>query len=552
MNKPVLLSVDDDPSVLSAVQQDLRARYSDEYRVLGADSGAGGLGLVEELRKRGDPVALFLSDQRMPGMTGIEFLEKAAQLYPEAKRTLLTAYADTDVAIRAINDVRLDHYLMKPWDPPDERLYPTISDLLDDWRASFRPPFEGVRVICDRWSPRSHETKDFLARNQVPFRWMDIENDPEATAAMELVGIEHPTLPLVVFPDGVALQAPTNREIAEQVGLQTQADQPFYDLIVVGGGPAGLSAGVYGAAAGLRTLIIEREAPGGQAGMSARIENYLGFPVGLSGNDLARRAVSQARRLGAEILSTSEVTELTAADSYRGIKLADGNELRCYAVLVASGVEYRRLEQPGIAELTGAGVYYGAAMSEGPSIEGEDVFVAGGANSAGQAALYFAQFANTVTILVRGNSLTKSMANYLVERIQAADNIRVMLNTEIIEAVGTRNLEALRLAHSDTGREETAAASALFIFVGAKPATAWLGELVARDEHGFVLSGHDLKGAENGWPLLREPFLLETSLPGVYASGDVRHGSTKRVVTAVNEGAMAVNFVQERLSELGA
>ena len=551
MNKPVLLSVDDDPSVLSAVQQDLRTEYGEEYRVLGADSGPGGLGLVEELRKRGDPVALFLADQRMPGMTGVEFLEKAADFYPEAKRTLLTAYADTDVAIRAINTVKLDHYLLKPWDPPEELLYPTISDLLDDWRATFRPPFEGVRVICDRWSPESHAVKDFLARNQMPFLWLDIESDDEATKLMQLVGVENPDLPLLVFPDGVALQAPSHRDIAEKVGLRTQAEQLLYDLIVVGGGPEGLSAGVYGAAAGLRTLIIEREAPGGQAGMSARIENYLGFPVGLSGGDLARRAVAQARRLGAEMLSTSEVVSLTAAGSYRGVKLADGAELRCYSVLIATGVEYRRLEQPGIAELTGSGVYYDAAMIEGQSIKGEDVFIAGGANSAGQAALYFAPFAATVTILVRGDSLRTSMANHLVERIHAADNIRVMLHTEITEATGARNLETLKLLHKDGGQEETVPANALFVFIGAKPATGWVGDLVARDEHGFVLSGLDLKGAENGWPLLREPFLLETSLSGVYVSGDVRHGNTKRVVTAVNEGAMAVNFVQERLTELG-
>ena len=473
MNKPVLLSVDDDEAVLRSVQQDLRSHYSEDYRVMGADSGAEALSLAEELRKRGDPIALFLSDQRMPGMTGIEFLEKVSALYPEAKRVLLTAYADTNVAIRAINDVRLDHYLMKPWDPPDEHLYPTIDDLLDDWRAGFRPPFEGVRVICDRWSPASHAVKDFLARNQVPFRWLDIESDPEATQTLELIGNEHPTLPLLVFPDGASLEAPSNREIAEQLGLRTQAEQPFYDLIVVGGGPAGLSAGVYGAAAGLRTLIIEREAAGGQAGMSARIENYLGFPVGLSGGDLARRAVSQATRLGAEILSTSEVVGLTAADSYRGISLADGGDLRCYSVLIATGVEYRRLEQPGVAALTGAGIYYGAAMIEGQSIKGEDVFIAGGANSAGQAALYFAQFAKSVTFVVRGNSLTKSMANYLVQRVQATENIRVMLNTQIVEATGSGHLEGLKLIHSDTGQEEIVDANALFIFVGAKPATAW-------------------------------------------------------------------------------
>ena len=552
MKKPVLLTVDDDPTVLAAVQRDLRPHFGESYRVVGADSGPSGLEVVEQLRQRGDPVALFLVDQRMPGMTGVEFLEKAATLFPEAKRTLLTAYADTDVAIRAINSVKLDHYLLKPWDPPEEHLYPVLNDLLDDWQANFHPPFEGIRVVCDRWSPASHAVKDFLARNQVPFRWLDIESDPEATNLLELSGLETPQQPVLVFPDGSVMQAPSNREIAEKVGLQTQAERPFYDLIIVGAGPAGLSAAVYGASSGLRTIIVERDAPGGQAGMSARIENYLGFPVGLSGGDLARRAVAQARRFGTEILSTSEVVGLSADDAYRRVQLADGTELGCHTLLIATGVSYRRLEQPGIEDLTGSGVYYGAAMTEGKSVEGEDVFIAGGANSAGQAAQYFAQHARMVTILVRGPSLSKSMARYLVDRIEATRNIRVMLNTEILGATGDGRLEALKLIHKDTGQEEEVPGSGLFIFIGAKPAIEWAGDFVATDEHGFVLSGGDLPRGEGGWPLLREPHLLETSLPGVFVSGDVRHGSTKRVTTAVNEGGMAINFVQERLKEIGA
>ena len=552
MERPIVLAVDDDPGVLAAIQRDLRSEYGDDYRVIGADSGSRALDMTRQLRQRGDAVALFLVDQRMPGMTGVEFLEHSLALYPEAKRALLTAYADTDAAIRAINSVKMDHYLMKPWDPPEEQLFPVLSDLLEDWKAHFRPQFEGVSVVCDRWSPGSHAVKDFLARNHVPFRWLDIESNTEAMQLLDLAGVHEPKMPALIFPDGSVLEAPTNRDIAEKVGLQTEAERQFYDLIIVGAGPAGLSAAVYGGTSGLKTLVIERQAPGGQAGMSPRIENYLGFPVGLSGGDLARRAVAQARRLGAEMLTTEEVVGLVTSDSsYHGVRLSDGSELGSHALIIATGVQYRQLQQPGIARLTGAGVYYGAAMTEGQSVKGEDVFVVGGANSAGQAAMYFSEYARSVTIMCRAESLSVSMARYLVDRIEAADNINVYESTEVNEAHGDDHLEALSIVHRDTGQEERADATALFIFIGATPATDWYADLVDRDEHGFVLSGGELNGTKGIWPLDRPPFPLETNIPGVFVAGDVRHGSLKRVVAAVNEGGMAVNLVLDHMRELG-
>ncbi len=545
------MAVDDDPGVLAAIQRDLRSKYGDEYRVLGADSGQRALDMLEQLKQRGDPVALFLVDQRMPGMTGVEFLEKTVEAFPDAKKALLTAYADTDVAIRAINTVGMDHYLLKPWDPPDEQLYPVLSDLLEDWKANYRAPFEGVTVVCDRWTPASHEVKDFLARNQVPFRWLDIESNPDAEAALMLAGLVSPKMPVLIFPDGAVLEEPTTRQIAETVGLRTEAERPFYDVIIVGGGPAGLSAAVYAAAAGLRALVMERDAPGGQAGMSARIENYLGFPVGLSGSDLARRAVAQVERLGAELLSTEEAQELIIGDSHRGVTLRNGSELGAHAVVIATGVEYHRLEQPGIDDFTGAGVYYGAAMTEGQSVKGEDIFIVGGANSAGQATLYFAQFARNIRLLIRADSIGVSMAQYLIDRITAAPNVTVMEKTEILEARGDGHLEEITVVDKETGMEEIIAGTAMFIFIGAKPATEWVAEYVARDEHGFILAGPDLLAQQSeAWPLERDPMQLETSVPGVFVAGDVRHGSMKRVVTAVNEGGMAISYVQDRLSSL--
>ncbi len=553
MGKPVILTVDDDTDVLRAVEHDLRSEYGATYRVARADSGESALKLLEELKRRGDPFALFLVDQRMPGMTGVGFLEKAVELYPETKRVLLTAYADTDAAIRAINEVHIDHYLLKPWDPPEEKLYPVLADLLDDWRVAYRPPFEGIRVVGNQWAPASHQVKDFLARNNIPYLWLDPEVHEEARQLIEISGITKAELPCLFFPDGTALQKPESREIAERVGLQTTADMPFYDLVVVGAGPAGLAAAVYGASEGLRTLVVERQAPGGQAGMSSRIENYLGFPGGVSGSELARRAVTQARRFGVEILTAQEVVGLAAEGPSKTVKLGDGSELNCHALLIASGVSYRNLEAKGIAELTGAGVYYGAAMTEGESVRGEDLYIVGGANSAGQAAMYFSRFAQTVTMLVRGESLSSSMSQYLIDQIEATDNIRVWTKAEVQEAMGSERLEQLVIACDGGRTSETVPAAALFIFIGAVPHTDWLGDAVARTQHGFILSGTDAirnGAAASPRPGDRLPFLLETSTPGVFVAGDVRHGSVKRVASAVGEGSMAVMYVHRYLSSV--
>jgi thioredoxin reductase (NADPH) len=553
MTKPVILTVDDDANVLRAVERDLRSEYGSEYRVARADSGESALQLLEELKRRGDPSALFLVDQRMPGMTGVGFLERAVELYPETKRVLLTAYADTDAAIRAINEVQIDHYLLKPWDPPEEKLFPVLTDLLHDWRSAYRPPFAGIRVVGNQWAPASHRVKDFLARNNIPYQWLDVELSEEARRLIEVSGPKRPGLPCLFFPDGTTLEKPENREIAERVGLQTTADMPFYDLVVVGAGPAGLAAAVYGASEGLRTLVVEKQAPGGQAGMSSRIENYLGFPSGLSGGELARRAVSQARRFGVEILTAQEVVGLAAEGPARTVRLGDGSDLKCRALLIATGVSYRQLRAKGIERLTGAGVYYGAAMSEGESVRGKDVYIIGGANSAGQAAMYFSGFAERVTMLVRGESLSSSMSQYLIDQISGTDNIRVWTKAEVQEAMGTERLEELVISREAGQVSETVEAAALFILIGAVPHTAWLEDQVARDQYGFILSGPD--ALRNGGPALhgrqdRVPFLLETSLPGVFVAGDARHGSVKRVASAVGEGSMAVMYVHRYLSEV--
>ena len=553
MGKPVILTVDDDTDVLRAVERDLRSEYGATYRVARADSGESALNLLQELKRRGDASALFLVDQRMPGMTGVGFLEKAVELYPETKTVLLTAYADTDAAIRAINEVHIDHYLLKPWDPPEEKLYPVLTDLLDDWRVAYRPPFDGIRVVGNQWAPASHQVKDFLARNNIPYLWLDPEVNEEARQLIEISGITKAELPCLFFSDGSALQKPEARQIAERVGLQTSADMPFYDLVVVGAGPAGLAAAVYGASEGLRTLVVERKAPGGQAGMSSRIENYLGFPGGVSGSELARRAVTQARRFGVEILTAQEVVGLNAEGPSKTVKLGDGSELNCRALLIASGVSYRKLEAKGIEELTGAGVYYGAAMTEGESVRGEDVYIVGGANSAGQAAMYFSRFAQTVTMLVRGESLSSSMSQYLIDQIEATDNIRLWTKAEVQEAVGSERLEQVVIACDGGQASETVPAAALFIFIGAVPHTDWLGDLVARTQHGFILSGTDAlpNGAAASQRLGdRLPFMLETSLPGLFVAGDVRHGSVKRVASAVGEGSMAVMYVHHYLSSV--
>jgi len=553
MAKPVIMTVDDDPEVLRAISRDLQKEYGDKFRVLRADSGATALVALQQVKLRNQSVALFLVDQRMPQMSGVEFLEQALELFPNTKRALLTAYADTDAAIRAINSTQIDYYLMKPWDPPEEKLFPVLNDLLDDWLANFHPPFEGIRVIGNRWSPRSHEIKDFLARNQVPYQWLDIESSEEAQQLVSYAACDRLQLPLVLFTDGSSMLQPTNIQVAEKIGLQTKAGNPFYDLIIVGGGPAGLAAAVYGASEGLDTVMIEREAPGGQAGTSSRIENYLGFPVGLSGADLARRAVTQARRFGVEILTPQEVKGIRVEDPYRFVQLADGSEISCHSLILALGVSWKRLDVPGLEKLTGAGVYYGAAQTEAISCQGEEVYIIGGANSAGQAAMYFSKYASQVTILVRGESLTKSMSQYLIDQINETPNIKVMVHSSVIEAKGETSLEAISIANSQTGETKTVGATSLFIFIGAVPRTDWLEGVLERDNRGFILTGQDLKPngtRPKGWTLERDPFLLETNIPGVFAVGDVRHNSIKRVASGVGEGSICVQFVHQYLSKV--
>ena len=554
MAKPVLMTVDDDAEVLRAVERDLRKRYAERYRVLRADSGASALQALHGLKKRNEAVGLLLADQRMPEMNGVEFISKAIELYPEARRVLLTAYADTDAAIQAINQARIHHYLLKPWDPPEQQLYPVLDDLLEDWQATFRPAFDGVRVLGHRWSPRSYTVRDFLARQQVPYHWLDVEtaaNSAETRAAIEIVGGEAAKLPAVLFADGTFLSDPSTGEIAERLGLRTRAETSFYDLLIVGGGPAGLAAAVYGASEGLKTVMIEREAPGGQAGMSSRIENYLGFPSGLSGADLARRAVAQAKRFGVEILAPQEATKLRVEAGTKFVTLTDGTEIGAKAVLIATGVSYRKLDVPGIERVQGAGVYYGAATTEGVSCKGEDIYIVGGANSAGQAAVFFAQHARRVVMLVRGNSLAAGMSQYLVEQIQQTSNIAVELNSQVVEVFGEEHLEAISIYCATSKETNKVAANSLFIFIGAMPGTEWLAGVLEREEKGFLLSGPDLMRdgkPPNSWPLERDPWLLEASVPGIFLAGDVRYRSVKRVASGVGEGANAVQFVHQYLS----
>jgi thioredoxin reductase (NADPH) len=553
MGKPVILAVDDDPQVLRAVERDLRRKYAREYRVLRADSGESALDTLGKLKLRGDPVALFLVDQRMPRMTGVEFLEKAVEVFPEAKRDLLTAYADTDAAIRAINEVGLDYYLQKPWDPPEEHLYPILDDQLEEWISGFRPPFEGLRVVGNRWSSDSHRLRDFLARNRVSYRWLDVEGSDEARRILEQLDHGAFKLPVVVLEDGSHIEAPANREVAEKIGLKTRAERPFYDLIIVGAGPAGLAAAVYGASEGLRTVLIEREVPGGQAGTSSKIENYLGFHSGIAGGELSRRAVAQAKRFGVEILTPQEVRSVRVEDRYRVVTLADGTELSGDVLLIATGVSYRKLDVPGVERLTGAGVYYGAAITEALSCHDDDVYIVGGANSAGQAAMYLSQFARSVTLLVRGDSLERSMSRYLIDEIEARDNIHVRLNSGVARVDGEQNLETVTIRETTSGKEDTIPAAGLFIFIGALPGTDWLDGIVKRDERGFILSGPDLMQdgkRPQGWRLDRDPYLLETNVPGMFVAGDVRHGSVKRVASGVGEGSIAVQFVHQYMREV--
>lgn len=550
MTKPAILAVDDELEVLNAIERDLRKHFAAEYRILKAGSGVRALEAVRELKQRNAPVALFLVDARMPQMSGMEFLVQARQLYPDARKVLLTAYADTDVAIAGINLVQLDHYLMKPWDPPAERLYPVLDDLLSDWSAAFRPPFEGIRVAGSLWSPRSHHVKDFLSRSQIPYQWVDVERDAGARAQVEAVSPGLRRLPVVFFPDGTALVEPGTRALAEKLGLQTTATLPFYDLLIVGGGPTGLAAAVYGGSEGLRTVLCERETTGGQAGTSAAIENYLGFPSGLSGVDLARRATAQAKRFGAEVLTAREVTAVRAEGPYRIATLDDGIAMRSYAVLLAPGMVVRRLEVPGIEQLTGAGVFYGAALTEAAACRGKDVLIVGGANSAGQAALSFARFALKVTILVRGATLTEGMSHYLVDRITDTANIEVLTRAEVVRAHGADRLDGVDVACGEARATRRLEAAAMFIFIGSTPRSEMAAGLVERDPGGFILTGPDLRTdgrLARSWPLERDPFLLETSLPGIFAAGDVRFGSAKRVAGAVGEGSAVVAMVHKYL-----
>jgi thioredoxin reductase (NADPH) len=556
MAKPILLTVDDDADVLQAIERDLRSHYGAQYRVLASGSPEAALDLLNQLKLRGDSLALLLADQRMPKMDGVRFLQEAREVFPEAKRALLTAYADTNAAIGAINEASINYFFLKPWDPPDEHLYPQLDDLLDDWQASYRAVFEGIRVLGTRWSPRSYELRDFLARNHVPYQWIDVElsaKDPETKRLMDALGPEAANLPIVLFPDGTKLLESAPAEVAQKVGLRTRAQTSFYDLAIIGGGPAGLAAAVYGASEGLHTVMVEREAPGGQAGMSSRIENYLGFPIGLSGADLARRAVVQAQRFGVEILSPQEAVAVRTEGPYRITKLADGGEISCHALMIATGVQWRRLDAPGVNRLQGAGVYYGGGATEALSCKGETVYVVGGANSAGQAAMNFAKYADRVVILVRGDSLSWTMSQYLIDQIQRTPNIQLWTHASVVEVHGDKHLEEISVLCSDTNKIERVPANAMFIFIGAMPRTEWLADVVERDDHGFILTGPDLLwggSRPKGWTPDRDPFLLETNIPGVFAVGDVRHGSVKRVASGVGEGSVAVQFIHQYLSKV--
>ena len=544
------MTIDDELHVLNAITRDLNAYYQSDYRIVKASSGVDALEAVVEFKKRNTPIALFLVDVRMPVMSGIEFLEAAIKHYPEAKKVLLTAYADTDAAIASINAIGLDYYLMKPWDPPEENLYPTLDDLLSDWLATVPVPYDGIRVAGTRWSASSHNVKEFLARSQIPYQWLDIERDTVAKELVETSTAESPRLPTVFFPDGSILVDPDLRSLADKVGMMTRPAQPFYDLIIIGAGPAGLGAAVYGASEGLRTIVVEKEAAGGQAGTSARIENYLGFPQGVSGADLTRRATTQAQRLGAEILTAQKVTGIRVEDSYRFVTLDDGSELSCHALLISTGVRVREFNVPGIEPLIGGSVYYGAATSEAANYKDATVFVIGGANSAGQGAIFLSRYASQVTVLVRGDSLQKSMSQYLIDQIEATENIIVRVNTEVSAVTGSKHLEAVTLKYNKTGETETVPADAIFLFIGAVPHSDFMAGIVECDKAGFILSGQDL--IDNGqrpknWKLRRDPGLMETSVPGIFVAGDVRHGVIRRVASAVGQGAVAVSLIHQYL-----
>ena len=551
MPKPVIFTIDDDVSVLNSVERDLRAQYGQDYRILPIDSGKAALDYLQRLQQRNETVALFLVDQRMPEMSGVEFLEEAIRAYPQAKRVLLTAYADTQAAIDSINEVGLDYYLMKPWHPPEERLYPILNELLEDWKIRVRLPYEGIRVAGTLWSLSSHQVKDFLTRHQIPYQWLDIEKDSGTRQRVEAVSPEKTRLPVVFFPDGKTLIQPDLKELAEKVGLQTRAALPFYDIVVVGSGPAGLASAVYAGSEGYRCLVIERSAPGGQAGSSPKIENYLGFPTGISGDDLTRRAVSQAKRFGVEILSAQEAKQVFVKDAYRIVRLSDETEVSCHALLVATGASFHTLKMPGAAELTGAGIYYGAAYTEAMNYKDKDVFVVGGANSAAQGAIYLSQFARKVRVLIRGRQPTAS--KYLVDALEQNPKIELLCNTDLVEVNGKNTLEGVTVRNTATDTAQSFDASAMFVFIGVRPQSQLLADLVKRSDKGYIYTGADLivdKQPPQGWTLERDPFLLETSVPGIFAAGDVRFGTNHRVASAVGEGAIAFALMKEYLKTL--
>ena len=551
MPKPVILTLDDDASVLNTIERDLRTHYGQEYRIVPLDSGQTALDYLKSMQQRNETVALFVVDQRMPEMSGVQFLEHAIRAYPQAKRVLLTAYADTQAAIASINEVGLNYYLMKPWHPPEERLYPILDELLEDWKIHVRLPYEGIRVAGTLWSLSSHQVKDFLTRHQIPYQWLDIEKDSQARELVEGVSSEVTKLPVIFFPDGYTLFQPGLKELAEKVGLQTRAALPFYDIVVVGSGPAGLAAAVYAGSEGYRCLVIERAAPGGQAGSSPKIENYLGFPTGISGDDLARRAVSQAKRFGVEILSAQEAKQVSVRGAYRILKLSDGAEISCHALLIATGASFHTLRMPGAAELTGAGIYYGAAYTEAMHYKDQAVFVVGGANSAAQGAIYLSQFASKVQVLIRGPRATAS--KYLVDALEQNQKIELMYNTDLIEVRGKNTLEQIIVRNTTTDEMQTFEAAAMFVFIGVRPQSQLAADLVSRSDKGYIFTGADLivdKKPPQGWTLERHPFLLETSVPGIFAAGDVRFGTSHRVSSAVGEGAIAFAMMKEYLKTL--
>jgi len=552
MKQPIIFSIDDDPQVLRAISRDLKSRYRKDYRVLSTSSISEALESIQDLKNKGETIALFLSDQKMPEMNGVEFLEKARVFFPGAKRVLLTAYSDTDAAIKAINEVRLDYYLMKPWDPPEEKLFPVIDDLLDDWQGTIRPDFSGIRVIGHQYSAKSHHIKDFLSSNIFPFQWMDFDTNEEAKRLLDLNSLKATDLPFVFFDDGTFQSDPDIKSLALRMGLNPNASQELYDVIIIGAGPAGLAAAVYGASEGLKTLLIEKHAPGGQAGTSSRIENYLGFPSGLSGADLTRRAITQATRFGTEFLSPQEVAQIEVRDQYKILKMADGKEVSAKCLVITTGVSYRHLETEGIPKFTGAGVYYGAALTEAQACKSKDVFIVGGGNSAGQAAMYLSKYAKKVFILIRKDDLSSTMSSYLIDQIKSTENIEVLGQTEIESASGSDSLESINVRFMKENRTHEYKTEAVFVFIGAKPITEWTPETIQKDDKGFLLTGRELlrkKDFGKSWKQLREPFMLETSIPGIFAAGDVRSGAMNRVASAVGEGAMAISFVHKYLAE---